>query len=67
MGNGKSAPSGLEIDKKAVEITDFWMHYSANVPGLNPQNLSLFISEPSLHSAANFGKPSPLERAAKVN
>lgn len=67
MGNEKSAPKGLEIDKKAVEITDFWIHYKARVAGLNQPNSSIFISEPSLHSGASFGKPSPLERAAKVN
>ncbi|XP_034934423.1 protein-associating with the carboxyl-terminal domain of ezrin [Chelonus insularis] len=65
MGNEKSALSGLEIDEKAIEITDFWLHHSANLNGVNPQVLSVFISEPSLHSCANFGKPSPLERAAR--
>lgn len=66
MGNKESALSGLEIDSKAVEITDFWTHHSSSVQGSNPQNLSVFISEPSLHSDASFGKPSPLEKAAKV-
>ena len=66
MGNEKSALSGLEIDDKAVEITDFWTHHSASIRGDNPQSLSVFISEPSLHSDASFGKPSPLEKAAKV-
>lgn len=66
MGNEKSALGGLEIDEKAVEITDFWLHHSATVGGMSPQTLSVFVSEPSLHSGANFGKPSPLERTAKV-
>lgn len=66
MGNEKSALNGLEIDDKAIEITDFWLHHTGNLSGANPQNLSIFISEPSLHSTANFGKPSPLERTAKV-
>ncbi|OXU31340.1 hypothetical protein TSAR_012685 [Trichomalopsis sarcophagae] len=65
MGNEKSSLSGLEIDDKAVEITDFWTHHSSNIHGSNPQNLSVFISEPSLHSDCSFGKPSPLEKAAK--
>ncbi|KAK0179472.1 hypothetical protein PV327_005222 [Microctonus hyperodae] len=65
MGNEKSALNGLEIDDKAIEITDFWLHHTGNLSGANPQNLSIFISEPSLHSTANFGKPSPLERTAK--
>lgn len=70
MGNEKSALSGLEIDEKPVEITDFWVHYMANVSGHNAQAaqaVSLFVSEPALHYSANFGTPSPLERAAKVN
>ncbi|XP_008553479.1 protein-associating with the carboxyl-terminal domain of ezrin [Microplitis demolitor] len=65
MGNEKSALSGLKIDEKAVEITDFWLHHSANLNGANPSTVSVFISEPSLQSCPNFGKPSPLERTAK--
>lgn len=67
MGNEKSALSGLKIDEKAVEITDFWLHHSANLNGANPSTVSVFISEPSLQSCPNFGKPSPLERTAKVS
>ena len=67
MGNEKSIPKGLEIDDKALEITDFWSHHSSSWHASNPQNLSVFISEPSLHSDASFGKPSPLEKAAKVH
>ncbi|XP_044014563.1 protein-associating with the carboxyl-terminal domain of ezrin isoform X2 [Aphidius gifuensis] len=66
MGNEKSALSGLDIDEKAVEIADFWLHHSATLTSTaSSQSLSVFISEPSLHSAANFGKPSPLEKTAK--
>lgn len=66
MGAGQSALKGLEIEEKAVEITDFWTHHSANIEGTNPVRLSVFISEPSLHSTASFGKPTPLEKNAKV-
>lgn len=65
MGAGQSALKGLEIEEKAVEITDFWTHHSANIEGTNPVRLSVFISEPSLHSTASFGKPTPLEKNAK--
>ncbi|XP_017757308.1 PREDICTED: protein-associating with the carboxyl-terminal domain of ezrin isoform X2 [Eufriesea mexicana] len=65
MGNEKSAPSGLKIDEKPIEITDFWAHYMACVNGHNVQRISVFISEPSLHYSANFGNASPLEKAAK--
>lgn len=67
MGNEKSALRGLEVEDKAVEVTDYWMHYDANVHDSSLQRLSLFISEPSLHFTATFGRPSPLERAAKVD
>ncbi|XP_076183128.1 protein-associating with the carboxyl-terminal domain of ezrin isoform X2 [Ptiloglossa arizonensis] len=65
MGNEISALNGLEIDEKSVEVTDFWVHYTAHVNGYGAQRVSLFISEPSLHYSANFGNPSPLEKAAK--
>lgn len=67
MGNEKSALSGLKIDDKPVEITDFWSHYMACVNGYNTQRISVFVSEPSLHYNANFGNPSPLEKCTKVN
>lgn len=65
MGNEKSILRGLEIGDKAIEVTDYWMHYDANVEDSGLQRLSIFISEPSLHFTAAFGRPSPLERAAK--
>ncbi|KAG7197755.1 hypothetical protein KM043_001579 [Ampulex compressa] len=65
MGNEKSALSGLEVDEKPVEITDFWIHKTANISGTSPQRASIFVSEPSLHCSASFGRPSPLEKAAK--
>ncbi|XP_043791159.1 protein-associating with the carboxyl-terminal domain of ezrin [Apis laboriosa] len=65
MGNEKSALNGLKINEQPVEITDFWIHYMAYMNGHNIQNISVFISEPSLHYNANFGNPSPLEKAAK--
>lgn len=67
MGNERSTLRGLEIEDKAVEVTDYWMHYDASVHDSSLQRLSIFISEPSLHFTATFGKPSPLERAAKVD
>ncbi|XP_003708144.1 protein-associating with the carboxyl-terminal domain of ezrin isoform X3 [Megachile rotundata] len=65
MGNERSAPRGLEIDEKSVEITDFWVHYTAHMNDYNTDKVSVFISEPSLHYNASFGNPSPLEKAAK--
>ncbi|CAB3257131.1 unnamed protein product [Arctia plantaginis] len=31
MGNESSQLSGLEIEEKAIEITDFWCHYQATI------------------------------------
>lgn len=31
MGNENSQLSGLEIDEKAIEITDFWYQYQAKI------------------------------------
>ncbi|CAL7948094.1 unnamed protein product [Xylocopa violacea] len=67
MGNEKSALSGLEIDEKPIEVTDFWAHHTAHVSGHSTQTISVYVSEPSLHYTANFGNPSPLEKAAKGN
>ncbi|XP_014204512.1 protein-associating with the carboxyl-terminal domain of ezrin isoform X2 [Copidosoma floridanum] len=66
MGNDSSALKGLEIGK-AVEITDSWSLHNASIGGqnTNPQCLSIFISEPSLHSDPSFGRPTPLEKNAK--
>ncbi|KZC07828.1 Protein-associating with the carboxyl-terminal domain of ezrin, partial [Dufourea novaeangliae] len=65
MGNEISARNGLEIDEKSVEITDFWVHYTARVNDHGIRTVSLFVSEPSLHYSPNFGNPSPLEKASK--
>lgn len=65
MGNEKSVLSGLEIDEKPVEITDFWIHNTATIHGYNARKVSIFTSEPSLHYAASFGNPTPLEKSAK--
>lgn len=31
MGNESSQLSGLEIEEKAIEVTDFWCHYQATI------------------------------------
>lgn len=65
MGNEKSVLNGLEIDEKPVEITDYWIHNTATIHGYNPRKVSILTSEPSLHYAASFGNPTPLEKSAK--
>lgn len=65
MGNETSQLSGLEIDEKAVEVTDFWTHHSAVMHNENVTPLSVFIGEP-LVSGALWINQTPLEKATKV-
>lgn len=67
MGNEQSQTeiSDLEIDEKAVEVTDFWIHYSAKVASGNIRNLSVFIGEP-LFGGSLWINQTPLEKNSKV-
>lgn len=65
MGNETSQLAGLEIDEKAVEVTDFWTHHSAVMHGENVTPLSVFIGEP-LVGGALWINQTPLEKATKV-
>lgn len=63
MGNEQSNLSGLELDEKAVEVTDFWTHHSATINLGN--SVSVFIGEP-LVSGSLWLSQTPLEKATKV-
>lgn len=67
MGNDQSSQmKGLEIDKKALEVTDYWTLYMAEVPGDNRVNkLTLFQGEQSNDNNI-WGNLGPLEKATKV-
>lgn len=65
MGNDQSQLSGLELENKAVEVTDFWTHHSATVNLGNITNLSVFIGEPLL-SGSLWVSQTPLEKSSKV-
>lgn len=66
MGNESSARpsqlSGLEVDGKAIEVTDGWMLHTATVTSGNVPTLSVFISG-LLHGVDTVS----LEKAAKVS
>lgn len=64
MGNENSQLKGLVIDKKAIEVTDFWSLYSGVLPNgdHHPTQISIFQGEPVV-SGQLWTTKSPLERA----
>lgn len=67
MGNDQSQLKGLQIDQKAIEVTDFWSIYAGEVPnGSNnaPTLISIFKGEPVV-TGQLWKSKSPLERATK--
>lgn len=67
MGQDHSKLTGLLIDEKAVEVTDFWSLFNAEVPNDDgATRLSIFKGEP-LVSGQLWVLQSPLERAIKVS
>lgn len=65
MGNDQSYMTGLEIDRKAVEISEFFTHYSASLNSIHPSNLSVFIGE-RLVDGSLWQTQTPLEKISKV-
>lgn len=65
MGNEHSYMTGLQIDGKAVEVTDFFTHYSAFLTSIHPSNLSVFIGE-RLVGGSLWQTQTPLEKISKV-
>ena len=65
MGNDQSQLSGLEIQKKALEVTDYWTLHSADVNFGNCNKISVFISEPVVGGSL-WLKQTPLEKCGKV-
>lgn len=66
MGNEQSQMPTLEIDKKAVEVTDFYTHYTATLECNNLTTVSVFIGEPIVGNALWLTKQTPLEKLSKV-
>lgn len=67
MGNDQSQLPGIEIEEKAVEVSDFWAQHSACV--LNSDsvtNLSVFIGELFIDGAL-WTVQTPLEKYSKVS
>lgn len=66
MGNESSQLRDLEIEEKAVEVTDFWTHSTASLYNDNVTSLSVFIGE-SFVDGPLWSALTPLEKMAKVN
>ncbi|KAG5896264.1 hypothetical protein JTB14_033561 [Gonioctena quinquepunctata] len=65
MGNEQSQSSGIEVDEKAVEVSDFWSQHSASILGSDScTNLSVFVGELFV-SGSLWSTQTPLEKCAK--
>jgi hypothetical protein len=62
MGNEKSQPLGLIIEKNAIQADNFWTLHSASYGTENNRKVTVFVG--STESSGN--KPSALERFSKV-
>ncbi|XP_058058455.1 protein-associating with the carboxyl-terminal domain of ezrin [Anopheles bellator] len=66
MGNEQSQLKGVEINKKAIQVTDYWSVYNGELPNTNGTvgNISIFQGE-TLVSGQFWTNQNPLERAIK--
>uniref|UniRef100_A0A182JQD9 Protein kinase domain-containing protein n=1 Tax=Anopheles christyi TaxID=43041 RepID=A0A182JQD9_9DIPT len=67
MGNEQSQLKGVEISKKAIQVTDYWSLYNGELPNANgaaTNSISIFQGE-TLVSGQFWTNQNPLERAIK--
>lgn len=66
MGNDQSNIKGLEIDKKAIESTDFWAIYNGELHNENnPTTLITIFQGEQVVKGQLWANKSPLERATR--
>lgn len=65
MGNEQSHLSGLHLEDKAVEVTDFYVQHNGSVNLGNVTKISVFIGEPIIEGPLWISK-TPLEKTSKV-
>lgn len=66
MGNDQSHIKGLEVDKKAVESTDFWSIYNGKLKNENsPTTLITIFQGEQFVKGQLWTNKSPLERASR--
>uniref|UniRef100_A0A2M4ADE0 Protein kinase domain-containing protein n=1 Tax=Anopheles triannulatus TaxID=58253 RepID=A0A2M4ADE0_9DIPT len=66
MGNEQSQLKGVEISKKAIQVTDYWSLYNGELPNANgtANSISIFQGE-TLVAGQFWTNQNPLERAIK--
>lgn len=66
MGNDQSNLKGLEIDKKAIESTEFWSIYNGELHNENqPTTLITIFQGEQVVKGGLWATKSPLERATQ--
>lgn len=66
MGNDQSQLKGLEIDKKAIEVTDYWTTFAAEIVNDNRVNKITIFQGETIIDANLWGNNGPLEKSTKV-
>lgn len=66
MGNDHSNVKGLEIEQKAVEITDFWTLYSGELTNADRYTLISIFKDVGIVNGQLWANQSPLDRFTKV-
>lgn len=66
MGNERSQLSGIEIEEKSTEVSDYWSLHLATLNGSeNVTNLSVFIEEKFVRNQFWISQ-TPLQKNVKV-
>lgn len=65
MGNDQSHVKGLEVDKRAIESTDFWAVYNGKVKNESSQTLITIFQGEQVVKGQLWTTKSPLERATR--
>ena len=63
MGNEKSQPLGLIVEKNAIQADNFWTLHSATYEAENNRKVTVFVGS----TECSAGKPNALERFSKVS
>lgn len=68
MGNEQSQSSGIQIEKQAVKVSNFWSQHAAIISESNQAiNICVFIEKLSEYKTAPFWVPlTPFQRYIKV-
>ncbi|XP_058814715.1 protein-associating with the carboxyl-terminal domain of ezrin [Topomyia yanbarensis] len=65
MGNDQSQLKGLEISRKAVQVTDYWSLYNGEIPAESSVSFFSIFQGETLVTGQFWTNQNPLERAIK--